>query len=228
MSKCTSRMAKTAGHPLCVWAMTVLLVAGLCCAPLWAAESPKGEAAQPEISGPAITKAPLQEAAGDGDLDQVKELLSKGTDVNGRDVLGTTPLMFAANGGNLEVCTLLIEKKADVNAKNKDGVTALMFASAAGDLPVVKLLLEKGANINTPDKDGKNALSYAKADGRQHVEQFLASKGAKEPPDMETMGWRHHRRCYRVPVCVRWHHGHCREWAYEVKCRRRHHHRHWD
>ncbi len=227
MRKCRSLKANAdgvAGHPLLVWTITALLVAGLSCASLWAAEPPKGEAAQPEIAGPKITEAPLQQMAGDGDLEKVKELLSKGTDVNSRDVLGSTPLMFAANGGNLEVCKVLIENKADVNAKNKDGVTALMFASSSGDLPVVQLLLEKGAEINTADKDGKSALSYAKADGRQQVEQFLAGKGAKEPPDLETMGWRDHRRCHRVPVCIRWHHGHCTEWAYEVRCHHRRHH----
>jgi hypothetical protein len=104
-----------------------------------------------------------------------------------------------------------------------------MFASTQGFLPVVEFLLEKGANVNVADKDGRSALSYAKADGREHVEKFLVSKGGKEPPDLQTMHWKDHRRCVRVPVCIRWRHGHCKDWIYEVRCfhHRRHHHYHW-
>jgi hypothetical protein len=104
------------------------------------------------------------------------------------------------------------------------------LASAEGSLPVVKLLLDKGAQseLNTADKIGKNALSYAKTEGRKEVAEFLATKGAKVPPDMTLMHW-DHRRCYRVPVCVRWRHGQCWEWAYVVKCHRHHrHHGDWD
>jgi hypothetical protein len=224
-----SRMSGAAGkvrHPQFAWAIVALMVIAFCWPLPCFAESQKGKATEPEIAGPAITQAPMQLAAGDGDLEQVKELISKGTDVNSRDVLGSTALMFAALGGNLEILKLLVEKKADVNAKNDDGVTALMYASAQGYLPVVEFLIEKGADVNTADKDGKSALSYAKSDGRERVGKFLVSKGGKEPPDLETMGWRHHGRCHRVPVCVRWHHGHCREWVYTVRCHHRHHH--WD
>lgn len=209
------------------WPMMAFVVIALCWPPLCSAKSQEGEAAVPPVEGPEITNAPLQEAAGDGDLEQVKELLSKGTDVNNRDVLASTALMFAAVGGNLEICKLLVENKADINAKNSDGVTALMYASAQGYVPVVEFLIEKGADINAADKDGKSALSYAKADGREQVEKLLIAKGGKEPPDLETMGWHDRGRCRRVPVCVRWRHGHCRHWVYEVRCRHHgHHHGH--
>jgi hypothetical protein len=232
MNAIASRKSGTAKQRTLVlfaWAAMFLMAAVLCWSPQCSAASEKGEAAGPEITGPAIAPAPLHQAAGDGDLAQVKELLSKGTDVNGRDVLGSTALMFAALGGNIEVCKLLTENKADINAKNNDGVTALMFASAQGFLPVVEFLVEKGADVNVADKDGRSALSYAKADGREHVEKFLAAKDGKEPPDLGTMHWQDHRRCIRVPVCVRWAFGHCREWVYEVRCfhHHRHHHDHW-
>jgi len=186
----------------------------------------KDEAAGADIEGLEITEAPLHMAAGDGSLEKVKEFLAKGMDVNGRDVLGSTPLMFAALEGDLEICKVLVENKADIQAQNKDGITALMYASAQGQIPVVEYLVEKGANINVADKDGKSALSYAKANGREKVEKFLVAKGGKEPPDLETMGWRHQGRCYRVPVCVRWRHGYCWRWAYEVRCDRPHRPRH--
>jgi hypothetical protein len=228
MRSCKTSFADRRSRPLLAWMTMFLVVLLLCWSPLCLAKAEKGEANEPEIAGPAVTTAPLQQAAGDGDLERVKELLAKGTDVNSRDNLGSTALMFAALSGNVEICKFLLEKKADINAKNNDGVTALMFASTQGFLPVVEFLVEKGADINVADKDGRSALSYAKADGREHVEKFLVSKGGKEPPDLGTMDWRDHRRCIRVPVCIRWHFGYCKDWIYEVRCFHRHRHHHDD
>lgn len=230
MSVITSRVSRDGGiawRSLFAGPMVAFMVIALCWPPLCFGQSQKEEAAGKEIAGPAISNAPLQMAAGNGDLEQVKELLSKGIDVNSRDPLGTTALMYAALGGNLEICKFLVEKKADVNAKNEDGVTALMYASGQGYLPIVEFLIEKGADVNAADKDGKSALSYAKGDGREQVANVLTAKGGKEPPDLETMGWRHHRWCYKVPICVRWRHGECKEWVYEIRCHRRQHHRWW-
>ena len=212
------------------WAIIAVMVTALCWAPMCLAETQKKDkAAGTDIEGLEITDAPLHMAAGDGALEKVKEFLAKGMDVNGRDVLGSTPLMFAALAGDVEICKVLVENKADIQAQNKDGITALMYASAQGHMPVVEYLVEKGANINVADNDGKSALTYAKADNRENVEKFLVAKGGKEPPALETMGWRHRGRCHRVPVCVRWRHGYCWRWAYEVRCDRRprpHHRRH--
>jgi hypothetical protein len=209
------------------WAIIAVIVAALCWAPMCLAETQeKDEAAGTDIEGLEITEAPLHMAAGDGALEKVKEFLEKGMDVNSRDVLGSTPLMFAALSGDLEICKVLVEHKADIQAQNNDGITALMYASVEGHMPVVEYLVEQGAEINVADNDGKSALSYAKADGRENVEKFLVAKGGKEPPALETMGWRHRGRCHRVPVCVRWRHGYCWRWAYEVRCERRHYRHH--
>jgi ankyrin repeat protein len=71
----------------------------------------------------------LIEAAKQGDLEQVRELLDKGADVNVRYINGMTVLMAAARGGNLEIVKLLIEKGADVNSSDRFGRT--VFSSAA-------------------------------------------------------------------------------------------------
>ena len=226
MSRIKNRItmiSRKLGYSGLSWAIVAVMVTALCWAPMCLAETQsKEEAAGTDIEGVDIPDAPLHMAAGDGALEKVEDLLSKGTDVNGRDVLGSTPLMFAALAGDLEIRKVLVDNKADVNAQNNDGITALMYASSMGYLPVVEYLLEKGAEINVADKDGKSALSYAKAEDRDRVEEFLVAKGGKEPPDIETMGWRHRGRCHRVPVCVRWRHGYCWRWAYEVRCHRAH------
>ena len=44
-------------------------------------------------------------------------LLSKGADVNIKDIQGKTALIFAATYGNKEIVELLLSNGADVNAK---------------------------------------------------------------------------------------------------------------
>jgi ankyrin repeat protein len=61
----------------------------------------------------------LHQAAADGDLEQVKESLSKGAGVNETDQRGLTPLHLAAMEGHKAVVELLLTKGADVNAKRK-------------------------------------------------------------------------------------------------------------
>ena len=68
---------------------------------------------------------PLIEAAKEGNVSKVKDLLSSGSDVNDVDKEGWTPLIAASWSGRLDVVRLLIEKGADVNARDNGGGTAL-------------------------------------------------------------------------------------------------------
>jgi ankyrin repeat protein len=81
----------------------------------------------------------LLDAVRSGDAKKVEELLSKGANVNAKDVDGFTPLMEASVEGSTEVVKLLLAKGADVNAKNEDGDTALIGASFAGHTELVKM-----------------------------------------------------------------------------------------
>ena len=67
-------------------------------------------------------------AAGDGDIEAVKEFLAAGTNVNGMSDWGKTPLHNAAWEGHKEIVELLIAGGADVNAKGADGRTPLDLA----------------------------------------------------------------------------------------------------
>eukprot|EP00919_Chromeraceae_sp_WS-2016_P061355 GHVR01145502.1.p1 GENE.GHVR01145502.1~~GHVR01145502.1.p1 ORF type:complete len:128 (-),score=23.22 GHVR01145502.1:900-1283(-) len=60
----------------------------------------------------------LHKAAEDGRLDEINELISKGTDVNSNGEDGRGPLVFACEQGHLDVVKTLIEKGANVNSKD--------------------------------------------------------------------------------------------------------------
>ena len=91
--------------------------------------------------------ATLIEAAGDGDIKTVIDLLDKGADVNEQND-GMTALMAAAIR-RLEMTRFLLDKGADIGRKNNDGETVLMMSVVFNDnTEIVELLLDRGAQIN--------------------------------------------------------------------------------
>ena len=111
-------------------------------------------------------------------LEEIKELLKKGADLEAKDKDGLTALMVAVYNGRLEVVKYLAECGADLEAKDEEGYTALMTASEYGQLDVVKCLVELGADFEAKDKDGQTALMEAVKNGRLGVVRFLVENGA--------------------------------------------------
>ena len=90
----------------------------------------------------------IHQAAGEGDAEYLKILLSegKGTDVNSQDDTGLyTALHVGAMAGHKVVIELLIENGADVNAKDNKGRTSLWHAQEKGYTEIVELLRQHGA-----------------------------------------------------------------------------------
>ena len=108
------------------------------------------------------TDAAWRKAAQDGDLPAVKDLLSKGANVNGRDETGKTALLWVAPArDNPEMVKVLLAKGADVNAKDRDGETALMIAASQSNPGILAVLLAAGAEVNAQNKAGGTALMAA-------------------------------------------------------------------
>ncbi|HTM05529.1 MAG TPA: ankyrin repeat domain-containing protein [Vicinamibacterales bacterium] len=115
--------------------------------------------------------SPLQYAARDGRLDEIKVLLDGGADVNQVEANDITPLITAIGNNHPEVATYLIDRGADVNKVDWYGRTALFTAvetrnmdvdnappfensiNRAPYLPLIQRLIDKGANVNARTKE---------------------------------------------------------------------------
>jgi len=91
-------------------------------------------------------------AAGDGDLERVKELVEQqGLSPNEPDeVIGYTPMHAAASYGRFEVLTYLIKRGGDVNITDEEGDTPLYTAES---VPVAQFLVEHGALVDVKNSD---------------------------------------------------------------------------
>jgi len=147
----------------------------------------------------------LHEAAADGDIEEVKLLISKGYDVNKEDEEKMTPLHYATETGKMEVVQLLVEAGAEVNAGKNDwpplciavyknniavaeyliahgadvnapvGWTPLQEAAGYSSVEMVELLIDKGAEINSGPL---TALHCAAKFGNKNVAEYLITRGA--------------------------------------------------
>ena len=138
----------------------------------------------------------LIEAIEEGNIEQVKELLSEvdpncATEISkrfgkGKDKITLTsmrtPLLSAAEQGNLELTKLLIEKDADINFHTKGNDSPLTAAAAKGHLEVVEYLIEKGADVNQNILGVGTALAAATESNQNQVVKYLIDNGAEENP----------------------------------------------
>jgi ankyrin repeat protein/beta-lactamase regulating signal transducer with metallopeptidase domain len=120
----------------------------------------------------------LVNAAEEGDIDLVKEILASGFDVNTVVEGDGTALIGAARGGQLDMIRLLIEAgaKPDIIA-NGDG-SPLISAARGGYAEIVTTLLGQGANIDLGVPGDGNPLIMAAGEGQVEIVKLLLDRGA--------------------------------------------------
>ena len=92
----------------------------------------------------------LGEAAANGKLDLVKELIQNGVDINSfsNSYEIYTPITIAANENQIEIVKCLINHGADIDLKEQNCGNALFQSAFLGFNDIVLLLLENGADPN--------------------------------------------------------------------------------
>jgi ankyrin repeat protein len=113
----------------------------------------------------------LLEAVAKGSLEEVREALAAGADVNAickdgdyQNSPSSSALHLAANYRFPLIAQLLIEKGADIEKRTKLGETPLLLASMGATTPegsaTLELLLKHGAKATTADKKKQTPLHF--------------------------------------------------------------------
>ena len=110
--------------------------------------------------------------------------MSRGANIEHRDIFDKSPLYFAAAWGRHDVLETLLNQDANTEHQDLWGYTALMRAScmkhADNFARVMKLLSESGASMEQVDKNGITALGHASIWRREDVVKFLCDQGAND------------------------------------------------
>ena len=128
----------------------------------------------------ANTGQPLLDAAGEGDLVKVQELLEDGFPVNARSSTGETALHVAGIKCVEGVARALLDAGADVNAKTDPGpameMTPLHWYVNMNECTSERImeLITAGANLEARNSHGQTPLDMvAKLENRQHIADLL-------------------------------------------------------
>lgn len=113
---------------------------------------------------------PLMVAARRGKKDTVQDLLSRRSDVNVVDNLGTSALFFAAVSDSLDTLKLIVKQKAALNFVSFYGDTVVACAANRDKMQHVKYLLSVGAPL------GRTALVCAVRSGCCNMVNFVLEK----------------------------------------------------
>ncbi|KAI9317230.1 ankyrin repeat-containing domain protein [Dichotomocladium elegans] len=121
-------------------------------------------------------------AAGDGQLDRVKELVESGVSVNIHDQHGYTPMHAAVSYNQTAIVEYLLEKGANVNIEDFEKDTPLYVAES---VDMAQLLIERGADPNHKNEEDLTPALNAHQEGWRDVAEFLASVTNETLPSID-------------------------------------------
>ncbi|KIE05195.1 hypothetical protein NF27_EI00020 [Candidatus Jidaibacter acanthamoeba] len=122
----------------------------------------------------------LTEAAHNGNINKVIDLLSQGVAPDSQDKHGRTALHHAAELGYDRIIELLLsnDPAAKINIQDNIRETALHMACFSGNLNAAKLLIKGGIGINTANAYGTTALHRAARIGNKDIIELLVNSDA--------------------------------------------------
>ena len=122
----------------------------------------------------------LARAVDNEDFDEVRDLIARGENVNGKDENydNITPIFIAIENGDLQMVSLLLDSGAKINVRDRNKQTPLMRIDDDASAELVETLVRAGAKLNLSDNEGSTALVYASANASTEVLAALINAGA--------------------------------------------------
>ncbi|XP_049777628.1 serine/threonine-protein phosphatase 6 regulatory ankyrin repeat subunit C-like [Schistocerca cancellata] len=146
----------------------------------------------------------MRQAVYNGDVDALKELISKGANSNA-EVRSDEPLLLCAAVYNeVEIIRYLLkEAHVPIEARNKRGHTALLTAASCGSLDALRYLISVGADILVRTALDETALHLSARTESVETFKFLQESGIPvDAMDIRGRTVLHHAAQYGYPNMV--------------------------
>lgn len=125
----------------------------------------------------------LMEAAREGDIAKIEDLLYSGAELNAKDNDGWTALMYAARYQmNPDTIKLLLYKGADSSVKNNYGLSALSLAAGYTKNPEVLSLLLESYSANSEEVRAAFAYGISSQNSSEVLQAFIEKHVALDVP----------------------------------------------
>jgi ankyrin repeat protein len=131
---------------------------------------PTPSAAQPVKTLPRPTYDGDKEAlirlsgfGGSGDVDEARDLIARGINIDEQNGYRKTALMMAVRYNRVEIAQELIRAGAALDLQDNECETALMDAAGSNRLEMVQELIRAGAALDVQDKRGMTVLQKARS-----------------------------------------------------------------
>lgn len=170
-----------AGLPVRLLAGTAALVLLGVVSPLRAvgtAATAAGDESAPRSAWLRQIDAGLYDAAEEGDLAGIDELIGLGANVDAVILGDGSPLLAAARNGHLEAVRALLDRGANPDLPVPGDGSALIAAAGRDHAAVVALLLDRGAAVDQVVDGDENALIQASGAGALATARLLVERGA--------------------------------------------------
>lgn len=124
---------------------------------------------------------PLTTAVLNEDLDESRELIIRGHNVNVVEKKngGVTPLFIAVENGDVKMVEMLLQFRARINVRDSNKQTPIMKLDDDATPELVELLVRFGAKVNAIDKHGNTPLILAAGAADDKVLNALLVAGAE-------------------------------------------------
>jgi ankyrin repeat protein len=119
------------------------------------------------------------------DVEYVKVLLGRETNINHKDIFDRSPLNFASWRNHFRVVKYLLEAGADIETRDFFGATALLRAVQYAAVDVARVLMDYGANPNAVDNNSQTILHRAALSRNKAILEFLATRLELSSVDIE-------------------------------------------
>jgi ankyrin repeat protein len=139
-------------------------------------------------SGQSVNEAELHRAAANDDVTAIRDVLSRGANIEAKDRNGRTALLIATHGNKINAARALIETGADVNAKDAINDSPYLYAGARGHLEILKMTLAHGADLKSTNRFGGTALIPAAERGHVETVRTLIEAGV-DVDHVNNLGW---------------------------------------
>lgn len=116
-------------------------------------------------------------AIGEGNVENAKDLIDKGVDLNVESDSGATPLLLAIEKTDSAFVNYLIDHGADPNQPNKHKFYPVMKAAKEGKQDTCATLMAQGAIPDVRGMAGETAMHYAALANDSVVIEMLAQAG---------------------------------------------------